>query len=333
MKHALFFGDAGRIGAVYSPEILEKLHAVLCFETDDVVTKRSLDEYRDILSRADYLFTTWGMPHFEREEIREYLPNLKAVFYGAGSVQHFAREFLEEGIAVFSAWAANGTPVAEYTFAENILASKGFYQRLHRASDGSSWPNRGGDFPGNYEIRVGIIGAGMIGKMVIEKLKTLDLVDILVFDPFLPDDKAAALGVTKTDLETLFSSCDVISNHLANNPQTVGMLDGRLFSRMKPYAAFLNTGRGAQVVEDDLIAALRDVPTRVAVLDVTWPEPPAEGSPFYTLPNVFLTPHIAGSIGNEVHRMAQFMFEEYEAFDAGRPTRYSVTLSMLETMA
>ncbi len=333
MKHALFFGDAGRIGAVYSPEILEKLHAVLCFETDDVVTKRSLDEYRDILSRADYLFTTWGMPHFEREEIREYLPNLKAAFYGAGSVQHFAREFLEEGIAVFSAWAANGTPVAEYTFAEIILASKGFYQRLHRASDGSSWPNRGGDFPGNYEIRVGIIGAGMIGKMVIEKLKTLDLVDILVFDPFLPDDKAAALGVTKTDLETLFSSCDVISNHLANNPQTVGMLDGRLFSRMKPYAAFLNTGRGAQVVEDDLIAALRDVPTRVAVLDVTWPEPPAEGSPFYTLPNVFLTPHIAGSIGNEVHRMAQFMFEEYEAFDAGRPTRYSVTLSMLETMA
>ena len=333
MKHALFFGDAGRIGAVYSPEILEKLHAVLCFETDDVVTKRSLDEYRDILSRADYLFTTWGMPHFEREEIREYLPNLKAVFYGAGSVQHFAREFLEEGIAVFSAWAANGTPVAEYTFAEIILASKGFYQRLHRASDGSSWPNRGGDFTGNYEIRVGIIGAGMIGKMVIEKLKTLDLVDILVFDPFLPDDKAAALGVTKTDLETLFSSCDVISNHLANNPQTVGMLDGRLFSRMKPYAAFLNTGRGAQVVEDDLIAALRDVPTRVAVLDVTWPEPPAEGSPFYTLPNVFLTPHIAGSIGNEVHRMAQFMFEEYEAFDAGRPTRYSVTLSMLETMA
>ena len=333
MKHALFFGDAGRIGAVYSPEILEKLHAVLCFETDDVVTKRGLDEYRDILSRADYLFTTWGMPHFEREEIREYLPNLKAVFYGAGSVQHFAREFLEEGIAVFSAWAANGVPVAEYTFAEIILASKGFYQRLHRASDGSSWPNRGGDFPGNYEIRVGIIGAGMIGKMVIEKLKTLDLVDILVFDPFLPDDKAAALDVTKTDLETLFSSCDVISNHLANNPQTVGMLDGRLFSRMKPYAAFLNTGRGAQVVEDDLIAALRDVPTRVAVLDVTWPEPPAEGSPFYTLPNVFLTPHIAGSIGNEVHRMAQFMFEEYEAFDAGRPTRYSVTLSMLETMA
>ena len=335
MKYALFFGDAGRINAVYSPEIIEKLHRLLCFETDSVVTKRSMDEYRDLLSRADYLFTTWGMPHFEREEIRRYLPNLKAVFYGAGSVQHFAREFLEEGIAVFSAWAANGPSVAEYTFAEIILASKGFYQRLHRASDGSSWPNRsvGVDFPGNYEIKVGIVGAGMIGKMVIEKLKTLDRVETLVFDPFLPDEKAAALGVTKTDLETLFSSCDVISNHLANNPQTVGMLDGRLFSKMKPHAAFINTGRGAQVVEDDLIAALEEVPTRIAVLDVTWPEPPAESSPLYTLPNVFLTPHIAGSIGNEVHRMAQFMYEECEAFDAGRPTRYSVTLKMLETMA
>ncbi|MBO7405303.1 MAG: hydroxyacid dehydrogenase [Clostridia bacterium] len=335
MKNALFFGDAGRIGYVYSDEVIARLHGALCFETDAVIAKRDMEAYRDVLSRADYLFTTWGMPHFEKEEIREYLPNLKAVFYGAGSVQHFAREFLEEGIAVFSAWAANGVPVAEYTFAEIILAAKGFYQRLHRQADGSAWPNRGVgvDFPGSYEIKVGIVGAGMIGKMVIEKLHTLGKVTILVFDPFLPDEKAAELGVTKTDLETLFSSCDVISNHLANNPQTVGMLDGHLFSRMKPHAAFINTGRGAQVVEDDLIAALRDVPTRAAVLDVTWPEPPAESSPLYTLPNVFLTPHIAGSLGNEVHRMAEYMFEEWEAFDAGLPTRYSVTLKMLETMA
>ena len=335
MKNALFFGDAGRIGSVYSDEVISRLHAALRFETDAVVTKRDMEAYRDVLARADYLFTTWGMPHFEKEEIREYLPNLKAVFYGAGSVQHFAREFLEEGIAVFSAWAANGVPVAEYAFAEITLAAKGFYGRLHRPSDGGAWPNRsvGIDFPGNYETKVGIVGAGMIGKMVIERLRTLDKVGILVFDPFLPDEKAAELGVTKADLETIFSSCDVISNHLANNPQTVGMLDGRLFSLMKPHAAFINTGRGAQVAEAGLIEALRAVPTRVAVLDVTWPEPPEADSPLYTLPNVFLTPHIAGSIGNEVHRMAEYMFEEFEAFDAGRETRYSVTLKMLETMA
>lgn len=335
MKNAVFFGDGRRIGDVYSPEAVEKLRAALNFECDRVIAKREMDEYRDVLSRADYIFTTWGMPHFEKEEIREYLPNLKAVFYGAGSVQHFAREFIEEGIAVFSAWAANGTPVAEYAFSQIVLASKGFFQRLHVAADGSAWPNRSVPvtFPGNYEIKVGIIGAGMIGKMVIGRLHSLDQVKILVFDPFLPDEKAAELGVEKTDLPTIFSECDVISNHLANNPQTVGMLNKALFSLMKPHAAFINTGRGAQIVEADMIEALREVPTRVAVLDVTWPEPPVEGSPLYTMPNVFLTPHIAGSIGNEVHRMAEFMYEECMAFDAGQPTRYRVTEAMLETMA
>ncbi|MBQ3861973.1 MAG: hydroxyacid dehydrogenase, partial [Clostridia bacterium] len=335
MKHALFFCNGSRIGEVYSPETVERLRSTLCFETEEVLGSRDLGEKRDLFARADYLFSTWGMPHMTREEIREYLPNLKAVFYAAGSVQHFAREFIEEGAAVFSAWAANGVPVAEYTFSEIVLASKGFFQRLHRQSDGSGWPGRALSvpFPGNYEIKVGIVGAGMIGKMVIERLKSLDKVRVLVFDPFLPDEKAEELGVEKTDLETLFAECDVISNHLANNPQTVGMLTPALFASMKPCAAFINTGRGAQVSEEGLIAALEAVPTRAAVLDVTWPEPPAVDSKLYTLPNVFLTPHIAGSLGNEVHRMAEYMADEYEAFDAGRPVKYRVTEKMLETMA
>lgn len=336
MKNAVFIGDwKGTAGNVYCPSVREKLHGFLNFETDNVISKKELDEYKDILSRADYAFSTWGMPTFTREEIREYLPNLKAVFYAAGSVQKFAREFLEENIAVYSAWAANAVPVAEYTFAEIMLATKGFFQKLHRQHLGDDWSHRRVpvNFPGNYESKIGIIGAGMIGKMVIERLKTLDKIEILVFDPFLPDEKAAEMGVTKTDLKTLFAESDVISNHIANNPQTVGMLNGGLFNLMQPHAVFINTGRGAQVVEADLIDALREVPTRVAVLDVTEPEPPLADSPLYTLDNVFLTPHIAGSMGNEVHRMAEYMCEECKAFDAGETTRYSVSLKMLETMA
>ncbi len=335
MKKAVFIGSAGNVNRVYAASTLAKLHGELDFVTDHVIAKHESNEYRAELAAVDYVFSTWGMPAFTREEIREYLPNAKAVFYGAGSVQAFARPFLEEGIAVFSAWAANGVPVAEYTFAEIILAAKGFYQRLHRQADGADWTNRsvGIDFPGNYEIKVGIIGAGMIGKMVIERLHTLDFVDIRVFDPFLSEEKAAELGVTKTDLITLFAESDVISNHLANNAQTVGMLNADCFDRMKPHATFINTGRGAQVVESDMIKALLDVPTRAAVLDVTFPEPPEKDSPLYTVPNVFLTPHIAGSLGNEVHRMAEYMYEEYKAFDAGQPTKYGVTLKMLETMA
>ncbi len=335
MKKAAFIGSQSNVDRVYAADTMAKLRGELDFVTDHVIAKSEIDAYRDVLKRVEYVFSTWGMAVFNRDEIREFLPSVRAVFYAAGSVQFFARPFLEEGISVFSAWAANGVPVAEYTFAEIILAAKGFYQLLHRQADGPAWPNRsvGIGFPGNYEIKVGIIGAGMIGKMVIEKLKTLDRVDVLVFDPFLPEDAAQNLGVTKVELTTLFAECDVISNHLANNPQTVGMINADCFRLMKPHATFINTGRGAQVVENDMIAALREVPTRAAVLDVTYPEPPAKDSPLYTIPNVFLTPHIAGSLGNEVHRMAEYMYEEYKAFDEGRPNKYGVTLKMLETMA
>lgn len=335
MKKAVFLGSHNNTLRVYAEEIRQKLGQQLTFVTDRTLSRGELDANADVLKEVEYIFSTWGMFHMTKEEIAAYFPKVRAVFYGAGSVQHFAREFIESGIAVFSAWAANGVPVAEFTFAEIMLAAKGYFQRIHRASDGSAWENRRVpyEFDGIYEINVGIIGAGMIGKMVIQKLKTLDKIKIYVFDPFLPDEAAEKMGVIKTDLLTLFQECNVISNHLANNPQTVGMINASCFNRMKKNAAFINTGRGAQVVEADMIAALKEEPMRVAILDVTFPEPPASDSELYTLNNVILTPHIAGSIGNEVHRMGEYMYEEFESFDAGHPTRYSVTLKMLETMA
>ncbi len=335
MKQAVFFGSEEKIDQVYSEDLRRTLAEEARFLTDHVITVGEMEEYAPVLAEAECLFTTWGMPHLLAESIRNFFPNLKHVYYAAGSVQGFAREFLDAGIAVYSAWEANGIPVADYTFAQIILAAKGFFSRIHDHAHRGTWQNRAlrTAYPGVYECTVGIIGAGMIGKMVIERLKMLEKTRILVFDPFLPDAKAVELGVVKTDLEELFRESDVVSNHLANNPDTVGMLHGGLFSQMKPHAVFLNTGRGAQVVEADLVAALREVPTRAAVLDVTMPEPPAADSPFYTMENVWLTPHIAGSLGNEVHRMAEFMFEEYRRVEAGETPRWSVTLEMLKTMA
>ena len=104
-------------------------------------------------------------------------------------------------------------------------------------------------------------------------------------------------------------------------------------ARKKGNATFINTGRGAQVVEEDLCRALRECPDRTALLDVTWPEPPAPDSPLLTMENVFLTPHIAGSMKNEIGRMGQYMLQAYRDFRAGIPSRCEVTLDMLETMA
>lgn len=298
---------------------------------EKVYCKEDILNSSENFKETEYIFSTWGMPIFTEEELATFLPNLKALFYGAGTVQPFARPFLNRGVKVFSAWAANAVPVAEYTVAQIILANKGFFKTM-RFTDYAKDTALSKGFCGNYDAKIGIIGAGMIGKLVIEMLKNYNL-EVLVFDPFLPDETATELGVQKVSLETIFKECNVISNHLADNEQTKGMLNGALFEKMQPLATFLNTGRGAQVVESDLIKVLKDRQDLTAILDVTEPEPPEKDSALYTLENCILTPHIAGSSGNEVRRMGEYMNIEYANLLENKPTKYEVTLKMLETMA
>lgn len=315
---------------IYLCEIPANIKRVFC-DNAPLYCKKDLLENPEKFQDTAYIFSTWGMPTFTEDEIKTYLPNLKAIFYGAGSVQNFARPFLNCGVKVFSAWAANAIPVAEFTVAQIILANKGFFKTM-RFTDRAVARKETEKFSGNYDVKIGIIGAGMIGKLVIHMLKQYNL-EVLVFDPFLPDEKAEELGVEKVSLERIFKECQVVSNHLANNAQTQGMLGGKLLESMLPNATFINTGRGAQVVEQDLINTLKSRPDLTALLDVTFPEPPEEGSELYTLANCILTPHIAGSEGNEVRRMGQYMLEQYKAFCAGEPCKYEVTKEMLATMA
>ena len=181
-------------------------------------------------------------------------------------------------------------------------------------------------------MRVGFVGGGSIGSLVCERLKTIDC-EVLAYDPYLSEERARSLGVRLVSLPELFSSCDVISNHLANKEELAGIFTYELFSWMKPNATFINTGRGRQVVEKDLARALREEPGRAALLDVLTQEPYAPWNPLMRRKNAFLTPHIAGSMGQEVWRMAEYMIEEFGRWSAGEQTRYGVTLQMLETMA
>lgn len=299
-----------------------------------VYTKQQILENAAGFQNIRWIFSTWGMPRFTEAEIKTTFPSLEAVFYAAGSVQGFAREFLNCGVKVYSAWAANAIPVAEYTVAQILLSMKGFFPAsvAHKAGDHAAVRDAMAHYPGNFGGTVGIIGAGMIGRKVIELLKPFAL-HTVVFDPFLPDETARELGTRRVSLEELFAVSQVVSNHLANNPQTQGILKKEHFASMLPYATFINTGRGAQVVEADLAEVLAARPDLWALLDVTDPEPPVAGHPFYTLPNCILTPHIAGSMGHEVERMGEYMAEAYRATIAGEPCRFEVTLPMLATMA
>ena len=321
------------IPEVYNKEVMATLTELIGI-TEAVYTKEDLLSDPSDFSEVEIVFSTWGMPVMTEEEIRLCLPSLQCLFYGAGTVQSFARPFLGCGVKVFSAWAANAVPVAEFAVAQIILANKGYFltSRAYRQRGNAEAKLAFDLCRGNYGETVGIIGAGMIGRLVIRMLKAYKL-KVLVFDPFLPDERALELGVEKCDLPTLFERSFVVSNHLANNAETRGMLCYDHFRRMREGAVFINTGRGAQVVEEDLCRILSERPDLSALLDVTYPEPPEEGHPFYTLSNCYLTPHIAGSAGDEVARMGEYMLEECRAYLCGKPTRYEVTEKMLETMA
>lgn len=333
MKAIFLCEENDKLFHVYDSMTLFELQKLTGIETK-IYTKADVLCKPALFSSVEIIFSTWGMPEFTEEEIKSCFPSLKCVFYGAGTVQKFARPFLNCGVKVFSAWAANAVPVAEMTVAQIILANKGYFLtgRLYHTQGNRAARDAFKKCNGNYGETVGIIGAGMIGRLVIQMLKQYKL-KVIVFDPFLSDEKTGELGVEKCKLTDLFERAFVVSNHLANNAQTQGMLHYDHFCRMRENAVFINTGRGAQVVEDDLVRILRERPDLTALLDVTYPEPPVEGHPFYTLPNCLLTPHIAGSAGDEVARMGEYMLEEYRKYLSGEECRYEVTQKMLETMA
>lgn len=332
MKAIFLSNNPNKIFEVYPAANIAQIKG-MCALQDVVVTHMTLSDHAEMTRSADYIFSTWGMPSLSAGEIEQYFPKVKAVFYAAGSVQAFARPFIDKGIRVISAWQANAVPVAEYASAQIILANKGFFHCIRNAKTAYQAARQtAGLFPGNYSTKVGILGAGMIGSLVIQKLRDMN-VEIQVFDPFLSEKRAQALGVTCCDLPEIFSRCQTISNHLANNPQTRHILTSVHFDAMLPQAVFINTGRGAQVVEADLMKALLNEPGRMAILDVMDPEPPMADNPLLSLDNVILTPHIAGSMGYEVHRMSQYVIDDFRRIAAGSEPLYEVTGEMLAIMA
>ena len=326
MDHRMFLCE--NVQNIYNAYQKKQIGESLVLSTEEFMAQGSFPEIESV-------FSTWGMPRLTEDEIAEKLPNLKYVFYAAGTVQAFARPFLNKGIRVFSAWAANAVPVAEFTLSQILLANKGFFQLDHRyRSEGFEEAlDYAGHFEGNFLNKVGLLGAGMVGRKVIELLKPFSI-EIEVYDPFLSEENAAKLGVKKTGLKEIFEGCPVISNHLANNAQTVGMIDYSLFSLMSPWAVFINTGRNAQIVVPDLIKAMKEQPGRTALLDVTDPEEPLpKDHPLWEVPNIFITPHRAGSQKREIYRMGEYMLAEYEKVSNGIHPLYEVSLEMLKTMA
>jgi phosphoglycerate dehydrogenase-like enzyme len=291
---------------------------------------KSILQHPEVLRETDVILSSWGAPLFD-EAFLAAAPRLKAVFYAAGSVKGFVTDaFWSRDIVLCSAWGANAVPVAEFTLAAMLFSLKHAFRLSRTYCEKHSAGDR--KVPGAYGTTVGLVSLGMISRLVCEKLRSFD-VKVLAYDPFVTPADAAKLGVTLVSLDVLFRECDVVSLHTPWLKETEGMITEDHFASMKPGATFINTARGAIVCETEMIKVLQCRPDLFAVLDVTYPEPPVADSPLYTLPNVFLTPHIAGSMENECRRMGRYMIEELDRYIADQPLAWQVTKAKAALLA
>ncbi len=330
---AALFGDIGPAGEtieqVFGAERLARLNEVTeLYPT--IVTSQNIEACLPELRDLRVIFATWGMMNLT-DEVLSRLPCLEALFYAAGSVKYFAGPLLERGIVITSSAAANAVPVAEFTVGQILLANKGYFrnEREYRETKNfdAAFVGRG-----NFRTTVSLLGAGQIGRKVIKLLRPFDL-EVLVFDPYLSAPDAESLNVGKVTLQEAFARGEVVSNHLADLPQTFGMIDGALLSSMPPDATFINTGRGRTVRTDDFVSVFRARADLTALLDVTDPEKLPRESPLWTLPNVRISSHIAGAKRSEVCRVAAIAIEEFERWRRGEPLSHAMTMESLERVA
>ncbi len=241
-------------------------------------------------------------------------------------------ELWTRGITVSSAVTGNALPVAEYTLAMILLAGKDTFTHRERFRATHTYPSPAETaHTGNVGRRVGVIGASRVGRRLLELLRPFDF-SVLLHDPYVSTAEAAALGAEPLPLDDLLRHSDIVSLHAPDIPETYRMLDAGRLALIRDGGILINTSRGALVDPDALTDEL--VSGRLhAILDVTEPEPLPAGSPLYRLPNVFLTPHIAGSLGNELERLGRIVAEELERLGAGLTPTHEVRQSDLARVA
>lgn len=284
------------------------------------------------LSAVELIFTGWGTPIMDAEFLQHF-PALRFVFHAGGTVKHFATEALwARGVRVSCAAAMNAIPVAEFTLSQIIFCLKHGWQRVREVQLKRHFQKDDEHMPGVYGSTVGLLALSRTGQLVAEHLRKL-AVDVIAFDPVVSPTIAAALGVRLCSLADAFALSHVVSCHMPLLPETTRVLRRHHFSAMKPGASFINTARGPIVHEPELLDVLARRPDLFALLDVTDPEPPRANSRLFKLPNVIVTPHIAGSLGPECRRLGRMMIDETRRYLRNESLQGEVMRAQLSQVA
>ncbi len=299
-------------------------------ELVDLDPELVIRDWRDAPEELELAITGWGAPVLDTAALAG-LPRLRGVIHAAGTVRSMLpEEAWQRELLVSSAAHANALPVAEFTLAAILFAGKDVIW-ISRKFTETQGPVDKGLSIGNYGRTIGIVGASMVGARVIELLRPFDFT-VLVYDPYLTAERATELGATKVELLELARASDVLSLHAPSIPATNGMISAEVLAALPDGATVINTARPSIIDQDALTEELIKGRLR-AFLDVTSPEPLPPGHPLWRLPNVFSTPHLAGSAGNEVGRMGQAAVDEVARFVAGEPFAHPVTAADLSRLA
>ena len=328
--NALYILDPSALERIYPAAVRQEL-ASRATVAAPPQTKATIAENPALLAEVEAIFSGWGGPRIDADFLAA-APKLRIVFYGAGSVRGIVSDpFWERGGRICSAWGANAVAVAEYTLSQLLFCLKLGWRQAREVREQRRFV-RLGPVPGAYGSTVGLVSLGMIGRRVARLLQGFD-VKVIAYDPYVAPPVAADLKVELVGLDELFRRADAVSLHTPWLEETVGMITGAHFAAMKENASFINTARGAVVREPEMIDVLRRRPDLQAVLDVTYPEPPTPDSPLYTLPNVVLTPHIAGVMDGECERMGRYMVDELDRYLAGEPLQWELSRAQAAIMA
>jgi phosphoglycerate dehydrogenase-like enzyme len=278
------------------------------------------------LADAEVLITSWGASRLTAERLA-LMPKLRAVLHCAGSVRPLVTdEFWSRGIVLSSAADANADPVAEYTYAAVVMAGK---KAPFLAGEGrvrrSDWNEtlRWGPLS-TVGLTVGIIGFSRIGRRVVDRLVgRLEGVRCLVTDPYADPEAVAAAGAELVSLDEMLSGVDILSIHAPELPETRHMIGAEQLAALADHTTVINTARGSLIDTAALEAECRSGRLN-AILDVTDPEPLHSDSVMYDLPNVMITPHVAGSLGTERLRMSDLALDELDRLIAGEELEHRI---------
>lgn len=316
---------------IFRKEMLEELGKLGDLALNEDPKDPKEEDILDLVKGGSILITSWGCPKIT-DRILEQMPDLKLIMHAAGSVKGIiSEEIWKRNIRVVNSASVLGKGVAETALGLTIASLKNFWN-LRKDTQEGLWDMHIGQVNEVYQKKIGILGAGWAGKHYIQLMKSFS-VELLLADPFISEEEACRMGVRLVNFNELLEESDVISIHAPSIPETYHMFQKETLTLMKKDAVLINTARGSIIDEQALFEHMNKGNLKYACLDVRDLEPPSPDDKLRTLPNVILTPHIAGLTNNGLSRIGDFAVNQIQHFLKSDSCSGEVLEDMMKTMA